>query len=119
MSQFDLAQGDAISRKYKRVGTCFGKLPGRVLTMVSTRSNVQLGKCPVGFSGVISGFTVTANGETDDRIDQLREMGFAEGIDVEILHQNPFGRDPIAVRVGAMTIALRRREADLVQVRQA
>ena len=42
---------------------------------------------------------------------RLIELGFIEGAHVEILHEGPFGRDPIAVRVNNATVALRRREA--------
>lgn len=51
-----------------------------------------------------------------DMADRLREMGFAEDLDIEVLHESPFGRDPIAVRVGRMTIALRRKEAHYIKV---
>ena len=37
--------------------------------------------------------------------------GFVEGAFIEVLHEGPLGRDPIAVRVNDSTIALRRREA--------
>lgn len=42
---------------------------------------------------------------------RLLELGFVEGARVELLHQGLFGRDPIAVRVDDMRVALRRREA--------
>ena len=42
---------------------------------------------------------------------RLLELGFVEGAKVEVLHEGPLGRDPIAVRVNDTTIALRRREA--------
>ena len=42
---------------------------------------------------------------------RLLEMGFVEGSAVEVLHQGAFRGDPIAVRVGHCTVALRRREA--------
>ena len=48
---------------------------------------------------------------------RLRELGFDEGVDVEMLHHGPFGLDPIACRVGRMTIALRRSTARAVTVR--
>ncbi len=47
---------------------------------------------------------------------RLRELGFDEGVEVELLHTGPFGRDPLACRVGRMTIALRRRHAEAVSV---
>jgi ferrous iron transport protein A len=42
---------------------------------------------------------------------RLMELGFVEGARVEILHEGIVGRDPIAVRVENVTIAVRRREA--------
>jgi ferrous iron transport protein A len=47
---------------------------------------------------------------------RLRHFGFDEGVMVEQLHQGPFGRDPLAIRVGRMTVAIRRRHALAVQV---
>ena len=47
---------------------------------------------------------------------RLRHFGFDEGVTVEPLHLGPFGRDPIAVRVENVTIAVRRREAMAVIV---
>jgi ferrous iron transport protein A len=52
-----------------------------------------------------------------EREQQLIEMGFIEGARVEILHEGAIARDPIAVRVDNITIALRRREAMAVVVR--
>lgn len=84
--------------------------------MTSSSFSEPLGKRKAGFSGIIDGFIETSDDSVIAQIDQLREMGFAEGLSVQILHQNPFGKDPIAVQVGSMTVALRRREANLVQV---
>ena len=50
---------------------------------------------------------------------RLHELGFDEGVDVELLHRAPFGGDPLAVRVGNMVIALRRSMARLIEVEPA
>jgi ferrous iron transport protein A len=47
---------------------------------------------------------------------RLRHFGFDEGVTVETLHLGPFGRDPIAIRVGRMTVAIRRRHAGAISV---
>ncbi len=47
---------------------------------------------------------------------RLMHFGFDEGMTVEPLHLGPFGRDPIAIRVGRMTVAIRRRHAGAVRV---
>ncbi|HEX8579220.1 MAG TPA: FeoA family protein [Allosphingosinicella sp.] len=49
---------------------------------------------------------------------RLRNLGLDEGVAVESLHGAPFGRDPLAVRVGRMTIALRRAAARVITVDQ-
>lgn len=52
----------------------------------------------------------------DELESRLIELGFVEGARVEILHEGILGRDPIAVRVDNVTIAIRRREAMAVIV---
>lgn len=47
---------------------------------------------------------------------RLKHFGFDEGVKVEPLHLGPFGRDPIAVRVGRMTVAIRRKHAGAIRV---
>lgn len=47
---------------------------------------------------------------------RLRHFGFDEGVAVQPLHLGPFGRDPLAVRVGRMTVAIRRTHARAVSV---
>lgn len=48
---------------------------------------------------------------------RLLELGFVEGAAVEVLQEGLFGRDPIAVRLDDMRVAIRRREAAAIQVR--
>ena len=48
---------------------------------------------------------------------RLRELGFDEGVTIEALHRGGwFGRDPIACRVGRMTVAIRRAHAAAILV---
>ena len=47
---------------------------------------------------------------------RLKHFGFDEGVVVEPLHLGPFGRDPLAIRVGRMTVAFRRSHARAVRV---
>jgi len=47
---------------------------------------------------------------------RLRHFGFDEGVTVEPLHTGPVGRDPLAVRVGRMTVAIRRSHARAIRV---
>jgi ferrous iron transport protein A len=48
---------------------------------------------------------------------RLLEFGFVEGARIELLHQGLIVRDPIAVKLDDMRVALRRRDAEDVWVR--
>ena len=48
---------------------------------------------------------------------RLEELGFIAGEPVEVVRRGPGGREPIAVLVGNTLIALRRIEAQCVQVK--
>ena len=48
---------------------------------------------------------------------RLLELGFVEGAQVELLHEGLFGRDPIALKVDDMRVALRRHEAESLPLR--
>jgi len=53
----------------------------------------------------------------EDEGKRLKALGVDEGAEVAILHRGVFGgRDPIALRLGAMTIALRRSHALAITV---
>jgi ferrous iron transport protein A len=43
---------------------------------------------------------------------RLLEFGFVEGAELEVLHEGAIRRDPIAVRLDSMRVALRRRDAE-------
>lgn len=78
------------------------------------RQQQPLGAARRGYSGVIQHLAVgdAASALAADELEsRLIELGFVEGARVEILHEGIVGRDPIAVRVENVTIALRRREA--------
>ena len=47
---------------------------------------------------------------------RLLELGFVEGATVELLHEGLFGRDPIAMKVDDMRVALRRHEAASITI---
>lgn len=49
--------------------------------------------------------------------DRLAEIGFLPGEPVRVMVRAAFGGDPLAVRVSDSTFALRRAEAECVQVR--
>jgi ferrous iron transport protein A len=84
-----------------------------------TRPQLPLGLASRGFSGVIHRIAAAEAGSALPDIElesRLIELGFVEGARVEVLHEGVVGRDPIAVRVENVTIAVRRREAMAVIV---
>ncbi|MBR0963237.1 FeoA domain-containing protein [Bradyrhizobium diazoefficiens] len=84
-----------------------------------TRSQMPLGLAQRGYTGVIQHLAAGDAGSALSDIElesRLIELGFVEGARVEVLHEGLVGRDPIAVRVDNITIAVRRREAMAVIV---
>jgi ferrous iron transport protein A len=78
------------------------------------RPQLPLGLAKRGYSGVIQRLAAGDAGSSLSAIElesRLIELGFVEGARVEVLHEGIVGRDPIAVRVENVTIAVRRREA--------
>lgn len=78
---------------------------------------MRLSKARPGTKGVI--VEVRAESHPGDHgvgVDELQrrllEFGFVEGAEIEVLHEGAIRRDPIAVRLDSMRIALRRRDAE-------
>ena len=94
-------------------------LNGLTETPTVAPERTPLGLAQRGFRGQIDAIEVGADDSGIPAVEierRLLELGFVEGAMVEILHEGPVGRDPIAVRVNDCTIALRRREAMAILV---
>ncbi|MGA8901461.1 FeoA family protein [Bradyrhizobium sp.] len=80
---------------------------------------MRLGLAKRGYSGVIHHLDAE---EVDSSLPALElesrliELGFIEGARVKVLHEGIVGRDPIAIRIENVTVAVRRREAMAVVV---
>ena len=74
---------------------------------------VRLSDASVGDKGVI--VEVRAEGihgvAADELQRRLLEFGFVEGAHLEVIHEGAIRRDPIAVRLDDMRVALRRSDA--------
>jgi ferrous iron transport protein A len=80
---------------------------------------IPLGLAKRGYSGVIHRLAADEASSALSAIElesRLIELGFVEGAKVEVVHEGIVGRDPIAVRIENVTIAVRRREAMAVIV---
>jgi ferrous iron transport protein A len=85
----------------------------------NTPPEMRLGLAKRGYSGVIQHLdagNVNSSLPPTELESRLIELGFVEGARVEVLHEGIIGRDPIAVRIENVTIAVRRREAMAVVV---
>ncbi len=74
----------------------------------------SLDQLPLGTKAVVAAIDWAALDQAE--ANRLKNFGFDEGVTVEALHLGPFGRDPIAIRVGRMTVAIRRKHAGAVRV---
>jgi ferrous iron transport protein A len=71
---------------------------------------VQLDQLPLNKSAIVRTVDWAAMPEGEGH--RLRSLGLEEGVAIEALHKGILlWKDPIAVRVGRMTIALRRKVA--------
>ena len=75
---------------------------------------ISLDRLAVGTKAHVAGIDWASLDQSE--ANRLRNFGFDEGVAVEALHLGPFGRDPIAIRVGRMTVAIRRKHAGAVRV---
>ena len=73
---------------------------------------VELNSLSLGQMGRVAGFS----SEDTELETKLREIGFAEGDEVELLHRGPIGGTPVSVRLARTIIALRRQEAAAILV---
>jgi len=92
-------------------------------TKTAPRNAVSLDQLKVGdggFVGKISQMTSAALASManfDPHLERrLMEIGFIPGEPLKVLHKGFFGGEPIAVRIGHSTFALRRFEAALISV---
>jgi len=83
---------------------------------------LNLSDLPVGVVAEVIGVRLqaadeaTATVEDRDILLRLIEIGFVPGEQVRVIAHGYPGREPVAVRIGGTTFALRRFEADLIQV---
>jgi ferrous iron transport protein A len=81
---------------------------------VISEKRVKLGTLKPGAKGLIA--QVGTESISSQLVKRLMEMGVLEGSPFQVVHEAPWGGDPIAVRVRGALIALRRNEANAVEV---
>jgi ferrous iron transport protein A len=78
--------------------------------------NRRLGELNKGEGGLIIAIHGGYSERGEEITQRLLEMGLLEGSYVEVAHVAPFGGNPMAVRVRGALIALRRNEANQIEV---
>ena len=77
---------------------------------------ISLDQLPEEGSATVAGVTVPTDAAERTLVLRLLELGFVPGERVQVIHEGRHRRDPIAVRLGHTTFALRRHEAAFIQV---
>lgn len=80
------------------------------------RESIHLGMLKIGERAIVVGLADSNAADHLSLKTRLLELGFAEGEPVRVVAESFPKRDPMAIRLGNTTFALRRREAALVQV---
>ncbi len=75
---------------------------------------IPLDQLKLGVRAHVAAIDWDSMGEREAR--RLKHFGFDEGVAVQPLHLGPFGRDPLAIRVGRMTVAIRKAQAQAIKV---
>jgi ferrous iron transport protein A len=76
--------------------------------------NFSLDQLPFRTPAIVAGIDWARLATSDAK--RLRNLGFDEGVEIEALHAAPFGKDPLAVRIGRMMVAVRRAQAQAISV---
>jgi ferrous iron transport protein A len=69
-----------------------------------------------GQSARVVGVVASGGDVPADLTRRLADLGFLPGERVQVLARGPLGGEPVAVRVGTATFALRRLEADCIRI---
>ena len=79
---------------------------------------IGLDTLPRHQNAIVSGLRPARSPAEKDVVLRLMEIGFLPGEPVRVVARSVPGGDPIAVRIGQATFALRRHEAALIEVQQ-
>ncbi len=98
----------------------FGHRPGVDASLAAKamikEQQISLADLPIGVSATVSAISASSLEADIALIQRLAEIGFVPGERVKVIAHGHPGREPIAVRIGGTTFALRRFEADYIYV---
>lgn len=76
----------------------------------------RLSDLPNGRLATVQGVNAASREADAQMLHRLAELGFLPGEPVQVLRRGPGGREPLAVQIGETLFALRRVEAECVEV---
>lgn len=91
-------------------------MPSTVQEKTYPRGTQHLAMLRKGDCATVAGLAVTDDAEQLATKIRLLELGFAQGEFVRVIAESFPGRDPMAVRLGNTTFALRRHEAAMIHI---
>lgn len=80
------------------------------------QQQISLAELPIGVSATVAAISQSTIDLDVALIQRLVEIGFIPGEKVKVIAHGHPGREPLAVRIGGTTFALRRFEADYIYV---
>jgi ferrous iron transport protein A len=80
---------------------------------------LSLAELPIGVLATVSSVNRSVGENTLALLHRLVEIGFVPGESVRVIAHGQPGNEPVAVRIGGTTFALRRFEADCILVKVA
>lgn len=89
-----------------------------MITVLNSEPNsyLMLSQLKPGVRAELIGFEPIP-AELESFMVRLREIGFNEDAQIEVLQEAPISKDPISVRIQEATYAIRKSEAALIRVR--
>ena len=94
-------------------------MPENLIICALPETIEHLGLLKKGDCATVTGLATVAGADDIAMRMRLLELGFAPGEQIRVVAESFPRRDPMAVRVGNSTFALRRHEAAMIHIRRA
>lgn len=94
-------------------------MPENLMISILHAETEHLGLLHKGDCATVTGLATVVGEDKIAMRMRLLELGFAPGEQIRVIAESFPRRDPMAVRVGNTTFALRRHEASMIHIRRA
>lgn len=115
-----IAMSILVSAQQAALPKFFDRRPGADASLAAKamkkEQQISLADLPIGIAATVTAISSSSLEADIALIQRLAEIGFVPGEKVKVIAHGHPGREPIAVRIGGTTFALRRFEADYIYV---